>query len=160
MPRDIPSELRISSIKEILGDSYTRQLAFSFPEVMPPVFPCGNRILVQLRTPGSFRTMANGVKLYFPDESVDGEKFRTTTALVRALGPVAFHNRSTMALWPEGAWATPGTFIRVPLYGGDRMEVPHKVDGTERNGIFVILNDTDVIGVITADDPASVKTLL
>lgn len=148
----------IPSVKEILGPDYTEALQVAFPDVPPPYFPVGTRILVQLRTPGAFKTMLNGQKLFIPDEARDNEKFRIQTGLVRALAPAAFCNRATMEPWPEGEWCVPGEFVRLPLYGGDRVTVPLN-DEWKREAIFVTLNDSDIVGVIYGD-PLTIKTLL
>jgi len=166
MPRDIPTAMQIPSVKEMLGDIYDVRLQIGFPDVEPPYYPAGNRILVQLRTPVNFRSLPNGKKLWYADESVDHEKFRTQTALVRACGPSAFRHRSTLVPWPEGDWAKPGWFVRIPMYGGDRIAVPvpetdpHHDPDFKRTALFMCMNDTDVIGVITSADPLSITTLI
>jgi hypothetical protein len=77
------------------------------------------------------------------------------TALVRAMGPAAFKRRDTLEPWPEGAWCTPGTFIRAPMFGGDRFAVPYGKGDDE--ALFITIKDSDIIGVIEGD-PLSVKT--
>jgi hypothetical protein len=157
MPRDLP-KMAIPSVKEILGADYTEDLQNAFPDIQPPFVPVGTRLLVQLKTPGNFKKLPNGKILYFPDESVDAEKFRTQTALVRATGPAAFRNRATLEPWPEGDWCGPGEFIRCPMYGGDRIAIALK-DEWNRDALFMTMNDSDVIGVIHGD-PLTIKTLL
>ena len=152
MPRDVPAEMAIASVRSLLGSDYSKTMEQAFPDLTPPVYPVGNRIIVQLMTPAA--KSLGGILL--PDESKDAAKYRTQTALVRALGPVAFHNRSTLASWPEGAWCKPGWFVRVPMYGGDRLAIPTP---DNREALFLIINDVDVIGVITESDPLSIKTL-
>jgi len=149
---------KIPSVKEVLGKDYTEELQAAFPDIDPPYFPVGTRLLVQLRTPGHFKKMLNGKLLYLPDEHVDAQKYRTQTALVRALGPAAFCNRATMEPWPEGEWCVPGDFIRTPMYGGDRVAVSIN-DEWKREALFMAMNDSDVIGVIMGD-PLAIKTLL
>jgi len=158
MPRDSTKPPTVPTVKELLGDIYTEAYEMSYPDIDPPYHPVGTRILVQLRTPGSFKILANGTKFWYPDESVDAEKFRTQTALVRSLGPAAFCNRATMEPWPEGKWCVPGQFIRCPQYGGDRIAVALK-DEWNREALFMTMNDADVIGVIYGD-PLVIKTLL
>ena len=158
MPRDIIKIPTVPTVKELLGKAYTEDYQTNYPDVVPPYHPVGTRILVQLRTPGSFKKLTNGKTLWYPDESVDAEKFRTQTALVRSMGPAAFRNRATMEPWPEGDWCVPGQFIRCPMYGGDRIAVPLK-DEWNRDALFMTMNDSDVIGVIYGD-PLTIKTLL
>ena len=134
------------------------RLADAFPSAEPPYLPLGKMIVVQLRTPGDFKTLSNGQKLYFADESKDADKFNIQTGLVRMLGPVAYKNRLTLEPFPEGAWCKPGDFVRVPKYGGDRVGVPLK-DGTGREAIFLIVNDTDVLGLVNGD-PLAIKAIL
>lgn len=148
----------MASVKDLLGKDYTEEYKTAFPDVTPQFYPVGTRLLVQLRTPGAFKKLANGTLLYFPDEARDAEKYRTQTALVRAKGPAAFRNRATMEPWPEGDWCQPGDFIRCPMYGGDRVAVPLK-DEWNREALFMTMNDSDVVGVIFGD-PLIIKTLL
>jgi hypothetical protein len=158
VPRDIIKIPTVPTVKELLGKAYTEDYQTNYPDVVPPYHPVGTRILVQLRTPGSFKKLTNGKTLWYPDESVDAEKFRTQTALVRSMGPAAFRTRATMEPWPEGDWCVPGQFIRCPMYGGDRIAVPLK-DEWNRDALFMTMNDSDVIGVIYGD-PLTIKTLL
>jgi len=80
------------------------------------------------------------------------------TALVRAVGPAAYRNRQTLQLWPEGHWCVPGMFIRTPMYGGDRLEVPFNLpDGAVDHALFVTFRDQDCINVITGD-PTEFRT--
>jgi hypothetical protein len=149
---------KIPSLRELLGDAYTDQISQHFPDVAPPVYPTGINIIVQLRMTGHFKILANGTKFWIPDETVDQDKARAQTALVRAVGPAAYRNRQTLRLWPEGYWCVPGQFIRTPMYGGDRMEVP--VDPTIPAGdfaLFVTFRDQDCLGVVTSD-PLKIKT--
>ena len=74
-----------------------------------------------------------------------------------AIGPVAFKNRNTMEPWPEGAWASPGDFVRVPKHGGDRWTV--KVPDSEYEALFVVFNDLDITGKITGD-PLAIKAFI
>lgn len=151
MPNDkMPT---IASVSALLGDRYTPDIERAFPDVQPNIFPCGNRILVQLRTP--MKKSRGG--LLIPDESQDMDKARAQTALVRALGPVAFKNRVTLLDWPEGAWCAPGAFIRTPMYGGDRFEVPIPGREAADSALFVTFLDLDCLGLVLGD-PLSVKT--
>lgn len=148
----------VPSLKTLLGKLYTDEIAYAFPDVSPPYLPCGKNILVQLRTPGNFKILSNGKKFYFADESVDFEKFNVQTAVVRALGPVAYRHRLTMETFPEGEWAVPGEFVRVPKFGGDRVGVPLN-DEQNRTAFFVMVNDTDAVGRVYGD-PLALKGIV
>lgn len=158
MPRDALADARIQPLKELLGKKYDDKLAYAFPDADPPYLPCGKMIVVQLRTPGDFKTLGNGQKIYFADETKDYEKYNIQTAVVRVLGPLAYKNRVTMEDFPEGPWATPGQFVRVPKYGGDRVGVPVKGDD-KREAIFLTVNDTDVLGLVYGD-PLAIKAIV
>jgi co-chaperonin GroES (HSP10) len=128
----------------------------AFPEVDPGVQPLGSRILVQIRTP---KTRTSG-GIFLVDDTRDTEKWNTTVAKVIAIGPLAFKNRDSLQSWPEGDWVKEGDFIRAPKYGGDRWEVPYEDgEGDERQAMFVIFNDLDIIGKITGD-PLAIKAFI
>ncbi len=124
----------------------------AFPDVDPGIEPYGSRVLVQIRTPKS-RT-ASGIIL--DAGSRDTEKWNTQVGRVVAIGPLAFKNRNTQASWPEGAWASPGDYVRVAKYGGDRWNVPTK---NGEDALFVIFNDLDLIGKVTVD-PLSIRAFI
>lgn len=90
------------------------------------------------------------------DDARETEGWNTQTAKVVAVGPLAFRNRNTMELWPEGTWCAPGDFVRVPKYGGDRWTV--KVEGGD-DALIVIFDDLNIVGKITGD-PTKVKAFL
>lgn len=117
----------------------------AFPEVDPGLEPFGSRILVQIKTPMS-KTKGG---ILIPEESRDTEQWNTQVAKVISLGPLAFHSRDTQEPWPEGRWCSPGDFVRVPKYGGDRWEV--RVPGTSDPALFVLFDDNDLVGRITCD---------
>lgn len=143
--------------------SFGQTLEDAFPDVDPGVTPCGSRILVQLRT--SKKTTASGLILV--EETRESEKWNQQTAKVVALGSLAFHNRTTLQEWPEGAWCKAGDYIRVPMHGGDKWERPtgnksiDPVTGkeVEETALFVIFNDADIIGKITTD-PRDIKAFI
>lgn len=143
---------KIPSLKELLGKAYDDKLAYAFPDVAPPYVPTGKNILVQLRTPGAFKVLPNGKKFYYTDETQDFIKYNIQTAVVRCLGPVAFRHRLEMTPFPEGEWAVPGEFVRVPKFGGDRVGVPLEEEGTTtRAAYFLMINDTDITGRVYGD---------
>ncbi|MFA5898612.1 MAG: hypothetical protein WC829_05810 [Hyphomicrobium sp.] len=154
MPTELPT---IKGLKELLGASYTEDIEWAWPDVTPKIYPCGSNILVQLKVPRRKHKLPNGSFIILPDESIDMDKVRSQTALVRAVGPAAFRHRTTLELWPEGAWCEPGSFIRTPMYGGDRMEV--SIPGREAadTALFVTFRDLDCLSIVIGD-PLDIKT--
>lgn len=144
--------LEYPKVAELLGDDYTPELKIAFPDIAPPVYPVGTMIMCQLRN--AMRKTKGGI--WLPDETRDLEKYRTQTALVRACGPAAFKRRDNGDDWPEGDWAIPGQFVRIPLYGGDRIAVKYKEDDKDFEALFISIKDMDILG-ITIGDPLSVK---
>lgn len=117
----------------------------AFPDVDPGLRPFGSKVLVQIRTP--MRRTKSG--FYLPEESRETEQWNTQVSKVIELGPVAYRNRDTLELWPEGEWVHPGAFVRCPKYGGDRWEVP--VPYSNDAALFVLFNDLELGGEITGD---------
>lgn len=130
------------------------KLAEAFPPVDPGAAPLGSRVLVQFRTPK--KKTSGGIIL--TDETVETEKWNTQVAKVVAVGPLAFRSRDKKELWPEGAWAEPGDFVRVSKYGGDRWEVPISKERSEQ-AVFAIFNDLDLIAKVT-NDPLAMKAFI
>jgi co-chaperonin GroES (HSP10) len=124
----------------------------AFPAIDPGVKPFGSRILCQIRL--AKKKTKGGIIL--TGDTKDTETWNTQVAMVVAVGDLAFKNRNTQEPWPEGAWAKPGDFVRVPKYGGDKWTV--KIDD-DQEIIFVILNDLDMIGAITGD-PLAMKAFV
>lgn len=156
------AESAIAPIKEIKNPKKTsswqpkvvpvrveQTLEEAFPAVDPGMQPFGSRVLIQIRTP---REVTSG-GVILPEDVQDTEKWNTTIAKIVAIGPGAFKNRDTLAMWPEGAWAKVGDFIWCPKYGGQRHEV--KIRGKKNRAMFVTINDLDLIGACTID-PLSV----
>jgi co-chaperonin GroES (HSP10) len=123
----------------------------AFPDVDPGIIPFGSRVMVQVRRAKS--QTSGGI--YIPEEARKTEASNTQVSKVALVGPLAFKNRNTMDMWPEGAWCKPGDFVRTPKYGGDRWTV--KKDGEEIE--FVIYNDLDIIGKITGD-PMQIRAFI
>jgi co-chaperonin GroES (HSP10) len=126
--------------------------ADAFPDIDPGVRPFGSRVLLQIR---KAKTKTKG-GIILAGETRDTETWNTQVAKVRALGPLAFHNRNTMEPWPEGSWVKVGSYVRAPKYGGDRWSV-HVGNGEEI--LFVLFNDLDLLGEITGD-PLAMKSFL
>ena len=122
----------------------------AFPAVNPGVQPLGTRVLVQLRT---VRTKtASGIVLV--DDTKQFNKVTTQLGKVVNIGPIAFRNRENGQLWPEGVWARPGDFIRLPKYGGDRFE--RKIPGTDDTALFCLFQDHEIIAKV---DPEAFEEL-
>jgi co-chaperonin GroES (HSP10) len=121
----------------------------AFPNVEAGIDPLGGRILVQLRRLG--QKTKSGIVLV--EDTKETAKWNNQVAKVIKLGPLAFRNRETREEWPEGVWANEGDYVRVPRWGGDRIEVPVKrVDGIEGEPvIFVVFNDHEVIAKVTGN---------
>ena len=130
-----------------------QSLDWYFPKIDPGAEPLGGRVIVQYRRVK--RRSAGGIILH--DETRETEKWNTQVAKLIAVGPLAFRKRDTMEPWPEGVWARPGDFVRVPKYGGDRWEIP--VDGEDEPALFGIFNDHELI-VKVVGDPLLVKAYL
>lgn len=124
----------------------------AFPEVDAGITPFGSYVLVQIK---SARKVTKSGIILTPDAS-STEQWNTQVGKVITTGPLAFKNRNTMELWPEGAWCEKGDFVRVAKYGGDRWEVP--ID-KETTAMFVIFKDTDLIGRVTID-PLAIRAFL
>lgn len=122
----------------------------AFPEIDPGVEPLGQRVLVQLRKPMT-KTRGN---IILPEVVQDTETWNTQVALVRAVGPVAFHNRNTLEPWKEGDWVKPGDYVRVPKYGGDRWTV---TDGGVEI-VFILFDDLNLLGRVS--DPLAMKAFI
>jgi co-chaperonin GroES (HSP10) len=126
--------------------------AEAFPTADPGITPFGSRVLVQIRTPRT--KTASGIII--DNGSRDTEKWNTQVARVVSVGALAFKNRNTMDPWPEGSWCTPGDYVRVPKYGGDRWEVSLS---NGESALFVIFNDLDIIGQVTGD-PLAIRAFI
>lgn len=129
-------------------------LATAFPNVTPGVHPLGSRVLVQLRTVRS-KTDSG---LFLPQQTKDFNKSVAQIAKVVELGPLAYRNRNSMDRWPEGAWCEVGGYVRVPRYGGDRVE--KAIPGTDETAIFVIVQDHEIICTVDTDVLAEIDELL
>lgn len=132
--------------------TYENAMEEAFPAANAGVQPFGSRVLVQIRTPK--QTTASGIII--DTGSRDTEKWNTQVAKVITIGPLAYRNRNTMDPWPEGSWAHPGDFVRVPKYGGDRWEVPLQ---NGESALFVIFNDLDIIGKVEGD-PLAIRAFI
>jgi co-chaperonin GroES (HSP10) len=121
------------------------KLEEAFPEVDPGVWPLGTRVLVQLR---SVRSKTNS-GIILVDDTKQFNKVTTQLGRMIRVGPIAFRNRETGNVWPEGVWAQPGHFVRVPKYGGDRFE--RKIPGTDDTALFCMFSDHELIARVDPD---------
>lgn len=112
----------------------------AFPDCDPNFEPYGSLVLLQVRV--AKRKVSKDSAIELPDEVRATIQANTQVAKVIAHGPLAYKNRSTGVDWPEGAWARPGEFVRIPRYTGDRWEVKHE-DGVVT---FVLLKDLELSG--------------
>ncbi len=123
--------------------SYSKQtVEEAFPDISPKLTPLGARVLVQLKS--TKKTSSGGIVLV--EETKDTEKWNTQIARLVKLGPLAFCNRESGKPWAEGMWAEIGDFVRVPRWGGDRVEV--KLEGSEDKALFCVFNDHELIAKI------------
>jgi co-chaperonin GroES (HSP10) len=131
-----------------MGTEYldNQSLEEAFPQVDPQFVPFGSRVLVQIKQP--VKRTRSGIEL--PSGEKSAERDNTQVAKVIALGPLAYRNRNTMELWPEGEWVKAGQFVRVPRYGGDRFYLPNPSD-RDIPALFVIFDDLNITGAITGD---------
>lgn len=141
----------------------------AFPNVDSQHMPCGEFVLLQVRAAKGI----TGGGIILSDESKAVERDNTQVAKVIAVGPVAFHNRTTSEPWACGPWYKVGDFVRIPRYGGDRWHLTHerKEPEKKKGGIvipskslsieveFALFRDTDIRSVITGD-PLRVKAFL
>ena len=135
-----------------MTETYKDAMEEAFPAADAGVQPFGSRVLVQIRTPK--QKTASGIII--DTGSRDTEKWNTQVAKVISIGPLAYRNRNTMDAWPEGSWAHPGDYVRVPKYGGDRWEVPLP---NGESALFVIFNDLDIIGKVEGD-PLAIRAFI
>ncbi len=122
----------------------------AWPAADPNLVPFGSLVLVQIRV--AKKKTKGGIILAASDR--DTEQWNTQVAKVISVGPLAFHNRSTGAPWPEGTWAHPGDYVRVPKYGGDAWSVLHGGDEI----VFKLFKDLDLTGRVS--DPLRMKAFL
>lgn len=122
----------------------------AFPAVDPPIQVLGARVLLQLRRVKEMS--AGGIALVY--EAQETEKANMAVAKVLQIGPLAFKRRDDMQPWPEGVWAAVGDFVRVPRWGGDRLDVA--VPGSKDAVTLVVLNDHELIAKVIGD-PLSMR---
>ena len=126
-------------------DVSDKEMSEMFPKIDPEFRPFGHRVIIQIRR--VVAKTSSGIIL--ATETKQNEAYNNTVGLLVDAGPLAFKNRTTGEPWPEGVWAKPGDFVKVPRYGGDRWSVDMG-DGLEPV-MLAILSDADLIGAYTGD---------
>jgi co-chaperonin GroES (HSP10) len=116
-----------------------------FPKIDPEFVPFGHRVVVQIRR--VVNKTSSGIIL--STGTKEEEAYNGTVALLVSVGPLAFKKRTTGEEWPEGVWAKPGDYVKVPRWGGDRWSVDLN-DGLEPV-MLAVLSDADLIGAYTGD---------
>ena len=116
-----------------------------FPEVESGATPCGNQIIVQLRT----LKKKSGGGIILATETQDFNKHNTQVARLVKIGHIAFKDRSTGSEWKEGAWAKVGDIVVCPKWGGFRFEIP--IPDTDDTAIFCIYADYEIKMVIESN---------
>lgn len=146
----------MTKIVSEVDDKWTQEeVDARFPDVDPGVKPSGSRVVLQIRS--AVHKSRGGV--WFPPDISESELFLTQTGMVRAVGPVAFRNRDTLELWPEGVWAKIGSFVRMPKYNQDKWWVEYEVPGgknregqtIKNKALFMMVNDLDILGERTGN---------
>lgn len=126
----------------------------AFPAIDPQLKPFGSRVLVQIKQP--VKKSKSGIYISSGEQAAEREN--TQVGKVIALGPLAYRNRQTMQLWPEGEWIAVGDYVRVPRYGGDRYYLPNP-DDKEAPALFVVFDDLNMMGMIMGD-PLKMKAFV
>lgn len=124
-----------------------------FPEVDPGVKPCGNQVLVQLKTTRS--VSAGGIVL--ATETKEFNDGNTQVGRLVSVGQIAYKDRNTGEPWKEGAWAEVGDIVIIPRWGGFRFELP--VPGTQDKAIFTLFEDFNMKLVVEGNFEAFDKLL-
>lgn len=122
----------MTSITKLKTSTILEQtLEQAFPVVDPNFEPFGSLVLLQIKAAAT-KTKAG---LVLTNNTIETESDNTRIAKVISVGPLAFHDRANKEPWPEGAWAAPGEYVRIGLYGGDRWRVlVEEIQGQDRNG--------------------------
>jgi co-chaperonin GroES (HSP10) len=124
-----------------------------FPQVESGATPCGNQIIIQLRTVP--KKSAGGI--VFVEETKEFNQGNTVVSRVVKLGQIAYRDRNSGDSWKEGSWAEVGDVVLAPRYGGFRFSVP--IPDTDDEAHFAVLNDYDIKMRIEANFEAFDKLL-
>ena len=127
----------------------------AFPEVVCPIKPLGNRVLIQIRKPKN-KTKSG---LILTSDTFEDSYRNEQTAKVISIGNGAFHFASSGEPWPSGEWFKEGDFVRAPLHGGDNHWISTGEGEQMELILFKTFKDYEIIGQIIGD-PLDVKTNL
>lgn len=144
----------VAKVLEKFPEITAEEFAAAFPLIEPGVRPFGTRVLVQIRSVR--RKSAGGIELV--TETKKEEQWNTQVALLRSVGPLSFRRRDTAEPWPEGIWAQPGAFVRVPRWGGDRFSVI--IPGSEEYALFCMFRDEELSGEVIVNPLALANHIL
>ncbi len=123
-----------------------QQMLLWFPNVDPGIRPFGARVLVQMKL--ASKVTRGGVII--SDDTHDAVRDNMQIGIVKAVGPLAYHKRDTLAEWPEEPWCKPGDLVRVPRFGQhEYMHFPDPVSGEEVQ--FRLYDDFQMLGAVTSD---------
>lgn len=103
----------------------------AWPKVPALLKPLGSLVLVQFRQPIA-QSASGGIR--FLDDVRDTDRDNETVVKVIALGPLAFHNRATGELWPEGAWCAASDIVRISKYQGNLFKRDFKREQIDEIG--------------------------
>ena len=126
----------------------------AFPEINPGEWPVGPRVLVQLQT---IREKTQG-GIVLVEETREVNKATTQVGKVISMGQIAFCHRESGQRWPEGVWAKVGDLVRVPKYVGTRFK--RDIPGTSDRAEFIIIDDHQIVSVISPDSFEKVSELI
>ena len=120
-------------------------VAKHFPDVNPGIVPFGTDVMIQLRTV-SMKTKSG---LILVEETRDFNRENTMVGRIVKIGQLAFRNRETGELWPEGVWADVGSLVLVPHFGGFTFE--RLLPESDEKIRFCIFKDYDLRGGFDPD---------
>lgn len=142
------SQLAAVSTSLVAHVSFDLTLEEAWPtDVDPGIKPFHNLVLVQYPTPKA--KTKSGIIL--AEETRTIVQANSVVVKVIAMGPVAFRNRETLEMWPEGAWAKVGDFVRVGKYDPDKWEVLRGKTKDDGVVLFGLVEDMNLKGLVTAD---------
>jgi len=128
----------------------SQDISSYYPDVECPIEPFGDRVIVQIQAP---RQKIGSI--FITTDTAEADKWNQQTAKVKQLGPVA------QDMGPKLGFNI-GDFVRVPLYGGDKVEVPltaKDISGGDGTALFVTYRAHEIIGKVVCD-PLIIKTVV
>lgn len=160
-----PMQARAIPIRSTETDEFKAHLADldeAFPKLDPGIEPLGGRVLVQLRSAKKSKKIkrhdGTEVDFHYTDYSQEVERDVQQVARLISIGPLAFRDKKTLEPWPECGtnedfkpWASPGDYIKVPKYGGDKHYMPIPGRGKDDRAVFVVINEHEIISKITCN---------